>query len=163
MALLGWLIRRRFLFQIGMLSIVEEVTMAYWLLKTEPSTYSYADLERDKHTVWEGVRNNQALQNLRRIQKGDLAFIYHTGDEKSIVGIALVVSDPYPDRNLKDPKRVVVDLKPKQRLKNSIPLTKIKAHPKLKAFDLVRNSRLSVMTVTEEEWKILMGMAGEKE
>ena len=85
--------------------------MAYWLLKTEPSAYSYSDLERDKQTVWDGVNNNLALQHLRRMRKSDLAIIYHTGDEKAAVGVAELISDPYPDRKLKEPKRVVVDIK----------------------------------------------------
>ena len=133
--------------------------MAYWLLKTEPSAYSYSDLERDRQTIWEGVKNNLALQHLRRMHKGDLAFIYHTGDEKAVVGIAELESEPYPDRKLKDPKRVVVDIKPKHRLSCPVPLDKIKSHPKLKTFDLVRISRLSVMPVSEEIWGILMTMS----
>jgi len=133
--------------------------MAYWLLKTEPSEYSYADLEREKQTVWSGVNNNLALQHLRRMRIGDLAIIYHTGNEKAAVGVAELGSEPYPDRKLKDPKRVVVDVKSRHRLNRVVPLSEIKCHPKLKAFELVRNSRLSVMPVSEEIWKILMEMS----
>ena len=135
--------------------------MAYWLLKTEPSAYSYSDLERDKQAVWDGVNNNLALQHLRRMRKGDLAIIYHTGDEKAAVGVAELISDPYPDRKLKDPKRVVVAIKSRHQLNRPVPLDEIKSHSKLKAFELVRISRLSVMPVSEEVWKILMEMSKE--
>ena len=135
--------------------------MAYWLLKTEPSEYSYSDLERDKQAVWDGVNNNLALQHLRRMRKGDLAIIYHTGAEKAAVGVAELGSDPYPDRKLKDLKRVVVDIKSRNRLKRPVPLGEIKNHPRLKTFELVRISRLSVMPVSEEVWKILMEMSKE--
>lgn len=133
--------------------------MAYWLLKTEPSEYSYSDLERDKQTVWEGISNNLALQYLRRMKKGDLAIIYHTGNEKAAVGVAELGSEPYPDRKLKDPKRVVVNIKSRHRLNRPISLGEIKGHPKMKDFELVRISRLSVMPVNEEVWKILMEMS----
>jgi predicted RNA-binding protein with PUA-like domain len=133
--------------------------MAYWLLKTEPSQYSYEDLEREKQTVWSGVNNNLALQHLRQMRIGDLAFIYHTGNQKAAVGVAELGSDPYPDPKLKDPKRVVVDIKARYRLTRPVPLSEIKSHPKLKSFELVRNSRLSVMPVSEEIWKILMEMS----
>ena len=133
--------------------------MAYWLLKTEPSEFSFADLERDKQAVWDGVSNNLALQYLRRMRKGDLAIIYHTGNEKAAVGVAEVGSEPYPDRKLKDPKRVVVNIKSRHRLNRPVPLGEIKTHPKMKKFELVRISRLSVMPVHEEIWKILMKMS----
>lgn len=133
--------------------------MAYWLLKTEPSEYSYSDLERNKQAVWDGVNNNLALQHLRRMQKGDLAIIYHTGNEKAAVGVAELRSEPYSDPKLKDPKRVVVEIKSRHRLIRPVPLTEIKSHPKLKAFELVRNSRLSVMPVSVEVWKILVDMS----
>jgi len=135
--------------------------MAYWLLKTEPSEYSYSDLERNKQAVWDGVNNNLALQHLRRMRKGDLAIIYHTGNEKAAVGVAELGSDPYPDRKMNDPKRVVVDIKLRHRLTRPVTLSEIKSHPKLKAFELVRNSRLSVMPVSEEAWKILVDMSEE--
>jgi predicted RNA-binding protein with PUA-like domain len=134
--------------------------MARWLLKTEPTHYSYADLERDKKAVWDGVSNNLALKHLRGFRKGDEAIIYHTGDEKQLVGIAAVVSNPYPDPKESDPKLVVVDLKPKARLKRAVALAEIKADKTLKSFDLVRISRLSVMPVSDEQWERLMEMAG---
>ena len=132
----------------------------YWLLKTEPDRYSYDDLERDKKTYWEGVTNNLALKHLRNIKKGDLAIIYHTGDERQAIGIAEVTSDAYPDPEQKNPKLVVVDLKPKQRLKKPVALAAVKAREEFQDFLLVRMSRLSVMPVTKEQWDLLMKMAG---
>src|SRR5579871_1114493 len=119
-----------------------------WLLKTEPGSYSYADLERDGKAVWDGVSNNLALKHLRNMAKGDEVFIYHTGDEKQIVGIAQVTSAPYPDPKQDDPKLVVVDLKPKKKLPNTVTLAQVKADPKFGDFALVRAPRLSVMPVT---------------
>jgi len=133
--------------------------MAYWLLKTEPSVYSYDDLVSEKKTVWNGVSNNLALKHLRGMNPGDLAFIYHTGEEKSIVGIAEIVSPPYPDPKGGDPRLVVVDLKPKGRLSNSVPLSEVKTRKDLAAFPLVRLPRLSVMPVAAGEWKLLLSMS----
>jgi predicted RNA-binding protein with PUA-like domain len=132
----------------------------HWLLKTEPSTYSYADLERDKKAVWDGVSNALALKHLRSMKRGDLAFIYHTGDEKQIVGIAEVTSDAYPDPKENEARLVVVDLKPRERLKRPVTLAEVKALSEFRDFELVRMGRLSVMPVTEERWKKLMKMAG---
>ena len=131
----------------------------YWLLKTEPSTYSYPDLERDGETVWDGVTNALALKHLRSMAKGDRAFIYHTGDEKQIVGIARVVSDPYSNPKGNDPKLVVVDLKPQERLQQAVTLAEIKARTEFAGFDLVRIGRLSVMPVNEAHWRRLCDMA----
>jgi len=136
--------------------------MAGWLLKTEPSTYSYDDLERDQKTVWDGVSNNLALKHIRQAQKGDLALIYHTGEEKAIVGIAEVASAPYADPKQNDPKLAVFELKPKRRLSRAVTLAEVKANEKLKDFELVRMARLSVMPVTDAVWKTLMKMVGEK-
>ena len=133
--------------------------MGYWLLKTEPSTYSYADLERSKRACWDGVTNNLALKHIRSMEKGDLAFIYHTGDEKSIVGIAEITSAPYPDPKANDPKIVVVDIKPKQRLKNPVALSAVKARKEFADFALVRIGRLSVMPVSAAQWKTLLAMS----
>jgi len=133
--------------------------MAYWLLKTEPAAYSYANLERDQKTVWDGVTNNLALKYFRSMRKGDLAFIYHTGDEKSLIGIAEVASDPYPDPKKKDSKLAVVELKPKERLPRALPLSEIKAQSQLKNFELVRLPRLSVMPVSDSVWKLLLEFA----
>jgi predicted RNA-binding protein with PUA-like domain len=130
----------------------------HWLLKTEPSTYSYADLERDKKAVWDGVSNALALRHLRSMKKGDLAFIYHTGDEKQIVGIADVTSDAYPDPKEKDARLAVVDLKPRERLARPVTLAEVKALSEFRDFELVRMGRLSVMPVSESRWKKLLKM-----
>ena len=130
--------------------------MAYWLLKTEPSDYAYADLEADRQTLWDGVGNNLALKHLRQIRRGDQALIYHTGGERMVVGIAEVTSDPFPDPERDDPRLVVVEVKPKRKLADPIPLAEIKSDPKLKDFDLVRLPRLSVMPVAEAVWKRLL-------
>jgi predicted RNA-binding protein with PUA-like domain len=127
--------------------------MRLWLFKTEPSDYAYDDLVRDKRSVWSGVANNQALQHIRNIHSGDLALIYHTGDEKAVVGVASIVTNAYPDPQAGDPKIVVVDVKPKKKLKHPVTLKQIKAEPALKEWDLVRNSRLSVMPVSEAIWR----------
>src|SRR5947207_15402875 len=120
----------------------------HWLLKTEPSTYSFADLERDKRAVWDGVANALALKHLRSMRRGDLAFIYHTGDEKQIVGIAEVASDPYPDPKENDPKLAVIDLKPGERLPRPVTLAEIKTARGFVNCELVRSGRLSVITVS---------------
>ena len=131
----------------------------YWLLKTESSTYSYADLERDKKAVWDGVSNALALKHLRSMKRGDLAFIYHTGDEKQIVGIADVTSDAYPDPKEKDARLVVVDLKLRKRLTRPVTLSEVKALSEFRDFELVRMGRLSVMPVSESRWKKLLKMS----
>ncbi len=130
----------------------------HWLLKTEPSTYSYADLERDKKAVWDGVSNALALKHLRSMKRGDLAFIYHTGDEKQIVGIAEVTSDTYLDPKEKDARLVVVDLKARERLARPVTLGEVRADGEFRDFELVRMGRLSVMPVSEERWKKLVKM-----
>ena len=130
-----------------------------WLFKTEPSVYSYQQLEKDKKTVWDGVANNLALKNLKDIKKGEQIFIYHTGDEKAAVGVARALSGAYPDPEKDDPKMLVVNIEPARALKRPVSLAEVKAHPKLKNFDLVRNSRLSIMKVNDEQWEIMEGMA----
>lgn len=132
----------------------------HWLLKTEPSSYAYQDLERDKKATWDGVSNPVALRNLRSMLKGDEVFIYHTGTEKSIIGIARITKSPYPDPKLSDPKQVVVDLEPLAKLANPVTLKSVKADRRFVDFALVRLSRLSVMPVTEAQWKALLAMAG---
>jgi predicted RNA-binding protein with PUA-like domain len=130
-----------------------------WLFKTEPSVYSYQQLVKDKKTVWDGVANNLALKNLRDIKKGDQIFIYHTGDEKAAVGVARALSEAYPDPEKNDAKLLVADIEPVRELDKPVTLAQVKSHPKLKNFDLVRNSRLSIMKVTDEQWEIMIGMA----
>ncbi len=134
---------------------------AYWLLKTEPSTYSYQDLEGEKRTTWDGVRNPVALRNLRAMQKGDQAFIYHTGDEKAIVGIARVTRAAYPDPAAHDEKLVVVDLQPVRAVPQVVTLRQVKADTRFADFALTRIPRLSVMPVTAPQWKALLAMAEE--
>ena len=123
-----------------------------WLLKTEPSAYSFAQLQRDKRTVWDGVKNPLALKNLSQVQKGDQLFIYHTGDEKAVIGIATAVSAAYPDPKKNDPKLLVIDLALIALLPHPVTLAEIKANPKFNGWELVRLPRLSVMPVSPEHW-----------
>jgi len=132
----------------------------YWLLKTEPSDYSHADLSRDGKTVWDGVSNNLALKHLRNIKVGDLAFLYHTGKERALVGIAEVISDPYPDPKKSDAKLVVVDVRAREELPQIVSLAEVKADSAFSDFPLVRLPRLSVMPVTPPQWNRLLAMAG---
>ena len=118
--------------------------MNCWLVKQEPITYSYDMLEKDKKTTWDGVHNNLALKHLRLMKKGDMAFFYHTGDEKQAVGIIEIVSNSYPN-----PK---VDAKPMSRLQRPVTLDEIKKDPKFKDWELLRISRLSVMPVPKNLW-----------
>lgn len=133
----------------------------YWLLKTEPETFSYADLVRLGRDRWNGVRNLRALKYLREMQPGDLAFIYHTGKEKAIAGVAEVVTGAYPDPTEKDPRFVVVDVVPRYPLARPVTLKEVKALPVFQEWALVRQARLSVMPVTEEHWRIVHEMGGE--
>lgn len=134
--------------------------MNRWLLKSDPETYSFDDLERDKKTTWDGVRNNQALIYLREFERGDEVMVYHSGGDKVVIGLAEVISAPYPDPKLDDPKLVVVDLKFRQRLLDPVPLSSVKADPAFADFGLVRQSRLSVMPVPATLWKKLLTMGG---
>ncbi|MBA3992167.1 MAG: EVE domain-containing protein [Cyanobacteria bacterium DS2.3.42] len=127
--------------------------MAYWLFKTEPDDYSYQDLEKDGRTVWDGVGNNLALKYMREVHKGDLALIYHTGDVRAAIGICEVVSEPYVDPKLDDPKMVVFDVKPKKLLPKPVTLAQVKAEKAFADFLLVTNSRLSAMPLTDQQWK----------
>ena len=131
-----------------------------WLLKSDPDTYGYSDLERDGNTVWDGVTNALALKHLREIKKGDALLIYHTGDEKAIVGLAEATSGAYPDPKAGDPKLAVIDIKPKKRVKRAVTLGEIKAMPEFASFALVRMSRLSVMPVGDPEWKKIVELTG---
>ena len=127
--------------------------MAYWLFKEEPEHYNYDDLERDASTVWGGVNNNLARQNLRKCRKGDRVLYYHTGKEKSVVGEMVVVSDPRQDPDSDDPSAVVVEVQPKRRWKRPVTLAEIKKDPQLASWELVRLPRLSVMPVSKEQWQ----------
>ncbi len=134
--------------------------MATFLVKTEPSTYSFADLQREKRAVWDGVSNPVALRHLSTIRKGDTVIVYHTGAEKQAVGLATAVSDPYPDPKLEDPKRPVIDLAPGQALPQAVTLAQVKADPVLKGNDLARLPRLSVIPFTAAQFKRLLQLAG---
>ena len=127
----------------------------HWLVKTEPSSYSFDDLQRDGRAVWDGVANPLALKHLRAMRRRDLAFVYHTGTEKSIVGIAEIHSDPYPDPNEDDARLVVVELRPRERLTRPIPLSEVKAQTKLATWELARMPRLSVMPVEQWQWELI--------
>ncbi len=135
--------------------------MAYWLLKTEPDCYSWDDLKRDKKTVWDGVSNALALKHIRSMKKGDQAVIYHTGKERQAVGLATIVSDPYPDPKEEDEKLVVVDIKIDKPLKQPVTLSDFKADPAFEGFDLIRISRLSVVPVPEKMWKHMLKLAND--
>jgi predicted RNA-binding protein with PUA-like domain len=136
--------------------------MSYWLVKSEPFKYSWDQFVKDKKTFWDGVRNYGARNNLKAMQKGDQVFFYHSNEGVEIVGIAQVVKTFYQDPTTEETAWVVVDLKPIKKLKNPVPLTKIKSDPRLSNMDLVRLGRLSVQTVKDEEWEIILELAGEK-
>ena len=136
--------------------------MNHWLFKSDPETYAWQDLVKVKKEVWNGVRNNLALKYLRSVKPGDQIFIYHSGDDKAIVGIAEAHSHSYPDPSEKNEKLAVVDIKAVEPLKRLVTLFEIKANPKLKDWELVRFSRLSVMPVTSEQWKEVLRLIERK-
>ena len=131
--------------------------MAYWLMKSEPSSYSWADLERDGGTMWDGVRNNAARLHLRAMTAGDQAFFYHSMDERAIVGIMAIAGSGQPDGE--DGSWVKVPVKPVRALPSPVTLAQIKAEPKLAQMELIRQSRLAVAPVRDEEWKLVLEMA----
>lgn len=135
--------------------------MAYWLAKTEPESYSYNDLERLGRDSWNGVKNFTALKHLNNMNPGDLIFIYHTGKEKAIVGVAEVVSQPYPDPTETDKRFIVADVEPRYRLNRPVSLAEIKQNPVFGEWELVRQSRLSVMPVTPAHWSLVHSIAKE--
>ena len=130
-----------------------------WLFKEEPSNYSFAAFTKDKKTVWSGVKNPLAQKHLHAVRKGDRVFYYHTGDEKSVVGIAKALADARPDPDDKAGKAAVVDIGPVRALAKPVTLAAIKADPFFKDFLLVRMSRLSVMPVTDEQWDRIESMS----
>jgi predicted RNA-binding protein with PUA-like domain len=136
--------------------------MAYWLVKSEPSVYSWDQLEKDKETVWSGVRNYAARINLRAMKRGDLVLYYHSNEGLNIVGIAKVVKEAYPDPTAEGDTWSAVDIKAFKQLKQPVSRDDIKADKRLANMALVRLGRLSVQPVTDEEWAIVMKMAGEK-
>lgn len=131
--------------------------MAYWLMKSEPQVYSWDDLVRDRSTDWDGVRNNAARLHLRAMKAGDEAFFYHSGEERAIVGIMTIAGAGKPDGE--DGAWVKVPVAPLRKLASPVTLKAVKAEPKLAAMELIRQSRLSVSPVREEEWNLILEMA----
>ena len=132
--------------------------MAYWLMKSEPASYGWDDLVRDGGTEWDGVRNNAARLHLRAMKPGDEAFLYHSMSDKAVVGIMRIASAPRPDP--KDPDWVSVRVEPVRALANPVTLKAIKAEPSLAQMELIRQSRLSVAPVRDDEWRTVLEMAG---
>jgi predicted RNA-binding protein with PUA-like domain len=136
--------------------------MAHWLVKSEPSVYSWEQFEKDKQTYWNGVRNYAARNFMKEMKKGDEVFYYHSNEGMEIVGIAKVAKEYYQDPTTEEEAWVVVDLKPVRRLKNSVSLSMIKADKRLAEMALVRLGRLSVGPVTDKEWAVVLELAAEK-
>lgn len=136
--------------------------MPYWLVKSEPFKYSWDNFVKDKQTFWDGVRNYSARIHLNAMKKGDEVLFYHSNEGVEIVGIAKVLKEAYQDPTTEDKAWVAVDLKPVRKLKKPVTLTQVKADSRLGKMALVRLGRLSVQPVTDDEWKIVMEMAGEK-
>lgn len=134
--------------------------MNYWLVKSEPSVYAFDQLVKDKCTHWDGVRNHQAAANLKAMKKGDECFFYHSNDGLEIVGIAKVAKEAHPDPKDATGKFVMVDIAPVRPLDKPVTLAAIKAEPKLADFGLVRQSRLSVVPVSDAQWKLILKMSG---
>lgn len=138
----------------------------YWMVKQEPENYSWNDLVKDGHTDWTGVRNYQARNNLREMKTGERVLFYHSGKEKAVVGLAEVVKSAYPDPTADDAQWVAVDIKPVKALKNPVPLAAIRYDKRLSQLPLIRQSQLSVMSLTKDEFDILVatgeGKAGKK-
>jgi len=126
--------------------------MNYWLVKQEPSAYSYDNLEKEKKTIWDGVHNNLALKHIRTMKIGDKSLFYHTGEEKRVVGIIEITSDPYPNSKESDKRFVVVDVKPVTRLKRPVTFEEIKKDVRFKDWELLKISRLSVMPAPKNLW-----------
>jgi predicted RNA-binding protein with PUA-like domain len=135
--------------------------MAYWLVKSEPTTYAYADLERDGKTVWDGVRNNAAALHLKAMKTGDEVLYYHSQEGKAVVAIAKVVKEAFPDATDPTGRFVAVELAPVRPLKREVTLAELKAEPKLKDMEMLRQGRLSVSPVRPEEWATILKMAAE--
>ena len=136
--------------------------MAYWLVKSEPSTYSWDQLVKDKRTCWDGIRNYTARNNLKLMKKGDQVLFYHSNEGIEIVGIAKVSKEFYQDPGTSEAAWVAVDLEPFKKLRNPVKLIQVKSDTRLADMDLVRLGRLSVQAVKEAEWKVVMELAGEK-
>jgi predicted RNA-binding protein with PUA-like domain len=130
--------------------------MNYWLLKTEPQVYSWADMEKDGRTFWDGVHNFQARNYLRQMKKGDLAFFYHSGDERRIVGIVQIVREAYPD--IEDGQWSWVDVQKWSKVRRAVSLEELKKEPTLEGMNLFRQGRLSVVALTEKEWTFVKSL-----
>lgn len=137
-------------------------TMAYWLIKSEPFKYSWDQFVKDKQTFWDGVRNYAARNHLKTMKKGEEVLFYHSNEGTEIVGLAKVAKEFYQDPTTDDAAWVVVDFKPLRKLKKPVTLAQVKADKRLTNMALVRLGRLSVQPVTNEEWKVVMELAGEK-
>jgi predicted RNA-binding protein with PUA-like domain len=134
--------------------------MKYYLLKTEPTVYSYSDLERDKKAVWDGVTSPGGLFQIKTARKGDVAFIYHTGDERQVVGICEITTDPYIDPKAGNPKIFIFDIKAKRRLPKPVTLEQIKADKRFNDSRIVKEARLSVQPVPENIWNAILQLSG---
>lgn len=133
--------------------------MNYWLLKTEPTVYSYDALVKDKKTIWDGVTSPGGLFQIKQVKKGDLAFIYHTGDEKQVAGIGEITSAPYVDPKADNPRLYVFDIKPKSKLKNPVTLEKLKQDKRFSDSRLIKDQRLSVQPMPENLWNIIIELS----
>jgi predicted RNA-binding protein with PUA-like domain len=151
----------KFTLSLTKLTQINNIHMNYWLVKSEPDTYSFEQLLKDKKTIWDGVRNYAARNHMKAMKKGDLLLFYHSNEGKAVVGIAKVVKEAYQDPTTEDTAWVVVEIAPVKALKNPVTLDQVKAEKKLKDMALVRIGRLSVQPVKEEEYALVMKMAGE--
>jgi predicted RNA-binding protein with PUA-like domain len=140
----------------------DSASSGHWLVKQEPEAYSFDDLVRDGRTDWTGVRNFQARNYLRQMKTGDVVLFYHSGESKSVVGIAQVVKAPYPDPTANDEQWVAVDIKPVKPLKQPVSLAAMRENPRLATLLLIRQSRLSVMPVSKAEFDVIVKMSGTK-
>jgi predicted RNA-binding protein with PUA-like domain len=136
-------------------------TTSHWLVKSEPGTYAYADLVKDGRTVWDGVRNAQAANFLKTMKVGDEALFYHSGDERTVVGVARVAHEAYPDPSDESGRFVAVEVTPLRALKTPVTLAAMKATPALSSMIMLRQSRLSVAPISTEEWTTILALAGE--
>jgi predicted RNA-binding protein with PUA-like domain len=134
--------------------------MTFWLVKSEPNTYAFETLRKDKKTIWDGIRNYQARNNLRAMTSGDVCLFYHSGEEKAVVGLAKVIHEAYPEPGPESETWSVVDLEYLEVFPRAVTLKAIKAHPVLVGMALVKNSRLSVLPVTKKEFQILCSLGG---
>jgi predicted RNA-binding protein with PUA-like domain len=135
---------------------------SFWMVKQEPETYSWEDFVREGRTDWTGVRNYQARNNLRKMTIGDRVLFYHSGRDKAVVGVAEVLKGAYPDPSVDDPQWVAVDLKPVRPLTTPVPLASIRYDKRLSGLPLIRQSQLSVMALTKDEFEIIVGMGSGK-